>query len=236
MKTGIIIITYNLESRIFLLQMEAIRKFCKDDFEIQIVDNSSKPEMALDIEYHSQTLGLNYIRTAAASINGTDSHAFAANVAYSFYMNKYEYLFFIDHDCIPVKDFSVKEILGDNIMGGLGQGVTTPYFWAGCVMWNNGKIDKSLINFSPNHDLKIDTGGELRKVINTYGKEQCVFFDEEITQNPEFTESFYNFYCMIYKGTFMHFINSSNWNPTDNNQKRLSSLINIAKKRLYLHI
>lgn len=231
-KVGIVIITYNLDPRIFMMQIEAFKKFCKDDFDFEIVDNSSNPQMSRDIAYHASRYGLNYIRTSAASINGTDSHAFAANVAYQFHRNKYDYIFYIDHDCIPVKEFSVKDILTDKIMAGLGQGSTTPYFWAGCVMWNNKEIDKGLINFSPNHELKIDTGGELRKVIDTYGKEKCRFFDEIPTQNPDFTKGFYNFYCMIHERTFMHFVNSSNWNPTDKNMERLNSLLNIAKTKI----
>ncbi len=34
MKVGIIIICYNISPEIFILQINAIRKFCKDDFEI----------------------------------------------------------------------------------------------------------------------------------------------------------------------------------------------------------
>ena len=231
-KVGIVIVTYNLDARIFLLQIEGIKKFCKDDFEIRVIDNSSNPEMSRAIKYHAENLSLSYIRTSASSINGTDSHAFSANVSYSFVRNTYDYLFYLDHDCIPVKPFSIVEILKDKIMAGLGQGKEIPYFWAGCVMWNNKDIDRDLINFSPNHQFKIDTGGELWKVIDIYGKDKCTFFDEIPTQNPDFTEGFYNFYAMIHDGTFMHFINSSGWNPSEKQTERLNSLLNIAKQKI----
>ena len=229
-KVGIVIVTYNIPAEVFLLQIEAIRKFCKDDFEIVIIENSDNKQMSEDLKYHASVLGLQVIKTLASSGNGTESHAFAANTSYQILRDKYDHFFYIDHDCIPVKDFSVVEILTDKVMAGLGQGTWTKYFWAGCVMWDNRSIDRSLINFSPNTRLKIDTGGELRKVIDTYGEDKCVFFNELYKQNPNFTQGMYNYYAMLNNEMFMHFVNSSNWNPVENNKDRLNSLINIARE------
>src|SRR5687767_13518682 len=111
MTLGIVIITYNIPSDVFLLQVEAIRKFCKDNFVIEVVDNSCIPEMAESIRYHSSRLKLNYVKTFSGSQNGSESHSFAANFAYSKFRDSYDYLFFMDHDLIPVKPFSVIDIL-----------------------------------------------------------------------------------------------------------------------------
>lgn len=222
---GIVIITYNIPTDVFVLQLSCIKRFCKDWFEIIIVDNSSDKEKTQAIEYHSLKRRLKYIRTQTESV-GSDSHAFAANFAYNELRTNYDYFLFLDHDCIPVKEFSVEEILEDKVMAGLGQQKTKLYFWPGCVMWDNNTILRSLIDFSTNSKHGLDTGGELYKVIEEYGKERCVFFDEVYHENPAFRSPPYNFYAMLNKGVFLHFINGSGWNG--NSEERINSLINIT--------
>ena len=38
---GIVIITYNIPSEVFTLQIQAIQKYCMDEFTIEVFDNSS---------------------------------------------------------------------------------------------------------------------------------------------------------------------------------------------------
>ena len=183
---GVIIITYNLDSRIFLLQQEAIKKFCKDEYEVRIVDNSSDAEAAEAIRYHSENLGLSYIKTFAGGM-GSDSHSFAANLAY----NKYKYDFssfaFLDHDVVPFADFSVEKILGDKLMAGVAQNTKHTYFWPGLFLFNAQEIDRDIIDFNPSNQLGLDTGGCTYKAIEKYGKGKCIFFSEAYYQNPYFT-------------------------------------------------
>lgn len=226
---GIIIIAYN-NSSLIRKQHECINKFCKDSFEIIVIDNSSDTTIAKEINYHCEVLKITYIKTNASSVNGSSSHAFAANLSYLKLKDSFDYLFYLDHDCFPVKDFSVKEILGDKLFAGLGQGKLKKYFWPGCVMWNNSAIDKSLIDFSPNSEFKLDTGGNFYKAIDSY-PEALVFFNENHVQNPHFNKSFYNFYAMINDEMFMHFLNSSNWNGSAHNTERINSLINILNEK-----
>lgn len=230
MRLGIVIVTYNIDISVFFLQINAIRKYCKDDFDIEIVDNSSIPQCASSIRYHCDQLGLKYHKSNSIHGAGTESHAFAANFSYkNIFKDKYDYLFYIDHDCIPIKDFSIIKMLGEKIIGGLGQGDKTSYFWAGLVFWNNKEIDKNLVNFSPSHELGLDTGGMLYRAIDAYGKENCVFLGEEYWENQHIKDTDYNFYSILGE-TFMHFINSSNWNKQENNQERINSLINICNE------
>lgn len=230
MRVGIIIITYNIDINVFLLQIEAIRKYCRDHYTIEVVDNSSIKESSSGIAHQCGVHSIPYHKCYSSHGPGTESHAFAANFSYSrLFKHNYDYFLYIDHDCIPIQNFSVTAILKDKIIGGLGQGTTTPYFWAGMVFWNNNTIDKELIDFSPSHDLKIDTGGMLYKAIERYGKENCVFFSEEYYQNVDIKCDMYNFYSIL-GGIFMHFINASNWNKKENNQERINSLINICKQ------
>jgi hypothetical protein len=116
-------------------------------------------------------------------------------------------------------------------MAGLGQEKKKTYFWAGCVMWDNRAIEHSLIDFSTNQEFGLDTGGNLYKVIEQYGKDSCIFFDEQYYENPYFKKTFYNFYSTINKDMFMHFINSSGWNKISDNEERINSLLNILEQR-----
>lgn len=234
MKTGIVIITYNLDSRVLILQVEAIRKFCQDDFTIEIFDNSSDLEAAEGLRYHSSIMGagVNYRKTQSASQNGSDSHSFAANLSYHMLQDSYELFAYLDHDIIPVVPFSVKEILSGKTMAGVGQKGDKKYFWPGCLFWDNNLVDHSLIDFSTCHTHRLDTGGNLYKVIEKYGEENCIFFNEKYCQNPHFTDTRYGHYSMINDEMFMHFVNSSNWNPVDGNKDRISSLLNIAAEKI----
>lgn len=230
--TGIIIITYNIPTEVFLLQIAAIRKFCKDKlFEIHVVDNSSKDDIADGINYHAKRLELSYVRTKASSVNGSDSHSWAANFIYERLTGGYENFLFIDHDCIPIREFSVEAIMQECIIAGVGQEKSKTYFWPGCVMWNESILGPTgLIDFSPNSEFGLDTGGNLYKVIDAYGVENCIFFNEIYCQNPNY-KGRYNSYAMLNDEMFLHFINGSNWNKEKNNNERLNSLINIVKAK-----
>lgn len=232
MQVGIIIVSYNIPSEVFLLQVAAIRKFCKDDFAVEVVDNSDDAELASHIKYHAEQLGVNYCKTFADSKNGSDSHTWAANFAYQQFKDVYDFLLFIDHDCIPVVPFSIIEILsGGHVMAGLGQGQKKKYMWAGMVMLANERIDKSLVDFSTNAEFGLDTGGNLYKIVDAYGESSCIFFNESYHQNPYFKNPKYGYYAMINNCMFLHFVGASNWVGLSDHKERIASLINIAKEK-----
>lgn len=228
--TAIVIVTYNVPN-LLIRQVENIRMFCEDKHDIIVVDNSNNPEAIEAIRYHSQIMDVIYMKTNAANAYGSNSHAFACNVSYYKIKDHYDYIFYIDHDNFPVKKFSVKGILDGKMMAGLGQEKDRVYFWPGCFMWNNKLADRSIVNFSVSNELGLDTGGMLYKMIDRHGIDSCVFFDEQYCENPHFKEFPYNFYSLINNGMFMHFINSSNWNPTINNEDRINGLLNILSER-----
>lgn len=231
-KVGIVIITYN-NANLIVKQVECLNKFCKDDFDVIIIDNSTDKGVIDAIQYYNQTLKCEYYKTNAASKNGSSSHAFACNVAYNKLKDKYKYLFFLDHDNFLVKGFSIVDTLQDKVIAGLGQGGgKRDYFWAGCVMFDNSVINQSLVNFSPCSEYGLDTGGMLYKVIEDCGKEKCVFFNEAYHQNNQFTGTFYDFYSMLHDETFMHFINSSNWAKAEKNEERINTLLSILEHKI----
>lgn len=225
---GIVIIVYNIPVEVTILQIEAIRKFCKDKFEINIMDNSSDKDMSEGTSYHCNRLGVKYRRLKSESKDPSISHSFAANISYRI-LPKYEKYLYLDHDCIPVKEFSCEEILGDKIMCGLEQQKEKVYFWPGLLFWRKDKIDSNLIDFSTAPGL--DTGGALWKIIEKYGKENFVFIDEIYAQNIHFSGDSYGYYSLLLNETFVHFINGSAWNTVENNTSRINSLINIVKNK-----
>jgi len=229
---AIVIVTYNIADLI-TKQIECVRRFCKDvDYEIIVVDNSDDDVAAKAISYYISNLNVLYLKTHSSDHNDSKSHAFACNVSYLKYKDWYKLFFYMDHDLFPIKDFSVADILKEHAMAGLGQPKNKVYYWPGCVMWNNESTDNHLIDFSVNHELGLDTGGNLYKAIEAHGKEHCMFFDEKYYENPLYHESFYNFYATMNNDMFMHFINSSNWNPVVDNKGRVSSLLHILEGKL----
>lgn len=229
-KVAIIIVTYNVASLINK-QIELIRKYCKDEFDIVVVNNSDNSEVIDAIKYYTTQAGVAYIKTQSFQQGGSDSHVFACNTSYFKLRDSYDYFLYLDHDNFPIREFSIIDVLGDKIIAGLRQDKSKTYFWPGCVMWNNRTIDKDLIDFSVSHELGLDTGGNLYRVIEKYGIDACAFFDEKYYENAGFRQPPYNFYATINDDMFMHFINASNWNPTDANIERVNSLINILEER-----
>lgn len=231
--TAIIITCYN-ESRFIKRQWELIKRFHKEPVDIIIVDNSTGSEATEQIKYYNKEMGCIYLKTNASSKNGSESHAFSLNLSYHIYKNDYKYILYLDHDAFPTREFSIKEMIGDKIMVGMGQRKgDIEYFWAGCVMWNNEAIDRNLVNFACSHELGLDTGGLLYRVIEAYGKEKCSFLNERHVQNPNFNKSMYDFYAEINDGMFCHFIDGSNWNPEGalGHEERLNSLLNILEEK-----
>lgn len=229
MKVGIIIITYNLDSRIFLLQIDAIKRFCKDDFEIKVVDNSFEKEKAKAIKYHSEQNGVSYKRTKSGSRNSSDSHCFALKFAYDLFSDKFDLFIFLDHDCIPVQPFSVLEVLGIKLMAGVGQGITKKYLWVGCLFINATGLDKSSIDFNYSHEHGLDSGGNLYKIIEKYGEENFIFFDEVYCEIDGFTGK-HGYYALINDGMFCHWTNGSNWEGIERHDERMNALINITNE------
>lgn len=232
MKVGIVVITFNIHPEVFLLQVAALKKFCKDDFDILVIDNSSNADAAENIRYHSSVQHLSYTKTFAGGQGSSDSHSFASNFAYQKFKDEYDFFFFLDHDCIPVKDFSVIEILnGGHVAAGIGQDKKKKYPWPGCFMLANNAVDKDLVDFSTNSEFQLDTGGNLYLIIEEYGNESFKDFNESYHQNPGFVSKDYGFYSMINDEMFVHFVNGSNWNAKADYGNRINSLINVVKEK-----
>lgn len=226
--TAIVIVCYN-NPTLLVHQIACIRKFCLDAYDIVVVDNSTDWNAISGIKYHAELGNALYIKTNARSVGGSESHAFAANVSYLQLKDKYEYFLYLDHDCFPIKNFSIAHTLGECHIAGIGQQKERTYFWPGCVMF---KADEA-IDFSCNNTLHLDTGGNLYKMIDKYGLSSCIFFNEAYHENDQYNgDSMYNFYTTINNDMFMHFVAASNWHKSSDNDERVNSLLNILQNRI----
>lgn len=239
MKIAILIITYHIDPRILIGQIQNIKKFCQDaDYTIHFFDNSTDEDKAAGIKHHIIDQGCEYHRTISQTNDPSVSHSFAANFAFKTLKDRYEAIAFFDHDLIPVKPFSVQEILDGKVMAGVTQyqGNKVFYFWPGCLFFDNTRIDKDLVDFSPNNELGTDTGGQLYLLINKYGVENLSLIDETGCLNPLLeNHPTHYFYMMLYEGTFLHFLAASGWAGEQDHEKRINSLINIVNEKTQLY-
>lgn len=235
-KLAVVIIVFNI-SHLIEKQIQLVRKFCKDDHDIIVIDNSSNLQIASVIESKVKHAGVSYIKTSSPP-DFSQSHATACNLAYHSFKDVYKYLFLLDHDNFPITKFSVMDVMKDKVIGGVGQARgNILYYWPGCTMINNEFIDKALVDFSVNYDLGLDTGGNLYKIIEKHGTDKCVNFDQYDIPNP--ADKSYSFYNEITNPKsissefrFMHFINSSNWNKKERNEERVQSLLQILEQKV----
>ena len=202
---AIIVIQFNTPNNVSELQKQAIEKFCLDKYDLHIIDNSPNKLP------HNLT-------------NPTESHSWALNFAKQNISINYDYTLYLDHDCIPIVPFSVFQTLNNYNVAGLPQvNNNINYFWPGCFM-----VSKSVntdFNFDFSHELKLDTGGGTRIL---FENENCIYFSEKhLPINNQIT-GYYTFYSFI-NDTFIHFINTSNWNIQKDNDKRIDLLCNFVK-------
>ncbi len=222
MRTAVIIIAFN-DARLIRKQLELIDKFCFDSPDIIVFDNSNIER--INVAFKSNHI---YYKFPGYYLNPSDSHSTAANAAYKMFSPFYDKLLFLDHDCFPIKNFSIKTMLNGAHVSGLGQQKSKVYFWPGCVAFDVKQLNGFPVDFSTNQEHGLDTGGNLFHVFEKFGG---VCLNEQCVMNPYFTELPYNFYSTIFNGTFMHFTNASNWNKTPLNEHRIETLYNILDEK-----
>lgn len=231
---GIVIITFNTPS-FFTKQIELIQRFCTDDYEIIIVDNSDDKEKYDSIKYHAKRLGCKFRKVSSADGDASHSHSFAANFAYSDNRNYYKYLSFWDHDLFPTKPFSLREMIGDAHIMGLEQiRMKVKYLWPGFLTMTTDIeiIDPNKVDFTPRKidGVMTDTGGGMAPMLKNIADANKVLLPEIHKHNTTFKGKD-NFYAEI-AGHFVHFINGSNWKRAKKQQERINSLLNILETRI----
>lgn len=236
MRTAVIIVVFNTSDFIYR-QIELLRRFCTDEsFDIIVVDNSTNPLVVDKVREEAQVNGCRYLKTDTKA-DTSYSHAYAANTAYANFANDYDLIFYCDQDLFPVKQFSIKEITEGKSLSGIAQGKQignkfVTYLWPGALMINHSVLGdkKSILDFSP--EIGLDTGGRLYKIIESSPADHIGLFDEQPWKNPLFNKSHYDFYTMLYKETFMHFVCGSNWAGKEHHAERMQSLFLILAEKV----
>lgn len=236
MKAAVIIIAFNT-SDFLLKQIELLKRFCTDPcFDIIVIDNSTNELEANKLRDISSSNGCKYMKTTIGA-EPSYSHAYAANTSYSMYSNEYDLMFYCDQDLFPVKAFSIEDISRNKSLSGIAQGKEiggrfVTYLWPGALFINHEILQdkKSILDFNP--ETGLDTGGKLYKIIDSSSSDHIQHFDEQPWTNPYFDKNHYDFYSMIYKETFMHFICGSNWANKDNHSERIESLFRILSEKI----
>lgn len=229
-EVAIVVVAFN-DERLIKKQIECINLFCKDCFEIIIVDNSEVESVSDKIKTLCEDKECVYIKTNSLDRDFSISHSSACNSAYTQLKNNYDYFLFLDHDNFPIQKFSVKKMLGSCVIGGLPQFRSKYiYFWAGFVMFNNKYIIRQLIDFSINRELGLDTGGNLYKLLSL-DNIPYIYFDEVHKEIPDYIGE-NNTYALIASGVFQHNIKSSNWNKSPDHEKRINKLYEILEQNI----
>ncbi len=222
MRAAVIIIAFN-DARLIAKQLQLIDKFCAEKPDIIVFDNSNISSVRIPLKENHIYYGF-----SGYYLNPSDSHSTAANEAYRVFSPYYDKLLFLDHDCFPIKYFSITGMLNGSVISGLGQQKSKVYFWPGCVAFDVKQLNGFSVDFSTNQELGLDTGGNLFHVFDKY---LGVCLNEKSYPNPYFQDELYNFYNTIYNDTFMHFTNASNWNKNPLNDQRLETLYRILEEK-----
>jgi glycosyltransferase involved in cell wall biosynthesis len=226
-KTGIVTVTFNI-SKLLEYQVRSINKFCKDKYEFIVFDNSNNQDEIIKIKSICDNNKIRLIKTdfnlTNSHNNPSNNHGLALNYAHNILKNEFDFLFFIDHDLFPIKDFSIEEILWDNIMAGHKQTIlNNTYIWPGCLMMT--RLNETF-DFTPQGSL--DTGGGLTNFINN-NLNKILFIKHKHEPINVGLNNYYmhEFYDDLLEGTFMHFIKSSNWCNVD------ESIFNLRQNYLF---
>ena len=240
---AIIIIVFNLDK--FIGKQITLFRYMnihRSNTDIIVVNNSTDDVMRKSILSKCKTQMDYYIETACTDGDNSFSHAFALNTAFQKFKDSYERIFFVDHDIFPLNAFSIMVETENIKAAGVEQvrekdGFRVKYFFPGCLMLNMLKVDKSIIDFTPDGQLGVDTGGKLYPIIHNSKEHEYAFFNEVHHQNSQINKNQYNFYSIIttpHESKFMHFINASNWakNDEQDHDERLESLNNILNRKI----
>ena len=154
-KIFIIVVAFN-EPELILLQWNFMKKFCKDDYEYFVIDNSNESDSAENIFSFCKKNKINYIRLPKnPGYDGSISHGLALNWTYNNLIKIFHPISFgiMDSDFFPTKSFSIKPYLEINNEWGIVTNrrffklFTVWYLWVGCAFFKSEKFRNKDPNF-----------------------------------------------------------------------------------------
>lgn len=219
-------------------QAKTFKKFLKEDFNLNIVDNSNN-NTSDEIENLCFKNQLKYIRINNNPFHGNPSFSHSHAVQYIFenhvIKNNDEMVIITEFDVFLIKYFSLRNYLLDYDIAGIHQKRGSfSYLHPGLIIMDNKRLpNKHEINFSPVtiDNTGLDTGGGLTFYLNKYKLKikYIIFFSDNYSNkykhlrginyhefNPSIfgqLESKYRKQYMMesFENIFLHFRGGSNW-------------------------
>lgn len=169
-KLFVLAVAFN-EPELIAFHHRALEKFCRDEFEYFIIDNSNRQTASEAIRKFCTENRVNYVRLPKnPGLDGSMSHGFALNWAYHNLIMRFRPRWFgiMDSDLFPTKPFAVGPYLKKNDEWGViteRRPITHLwrsiwYLWAGCAFFRFERFRGTEPDFLP--AWGVDTGGKIR--------------------------------------------------------------------------
>jgi hypothetical protein len=220
--------THYMKPEFIALQKKQFEKYCRDDYELVILNNGKDPEMSRIISDTSRQLDLRCIefnRPSDIPSFCSHSHIVCLDNLLANHLKKEHndnLTVIMDNDVFPFKDFSFFDILNGKKVGGMYQqrnynGVEHEYLAAILTMFYNN-IDMTDFVF---HAGVGDTGAGTRVLLKRYETEfvkhtaavdiekDCIFTRNK---DPHPYESRYR--SQFLHDCFIHYYRGSNWSES----------------------
>ena len=248
----IITIAYN-HVKLIEKQIELVKRFGRDDdYRHVIVDNSPKRRVRKQIKQICAREGVDYV-CVPRYIDKLISHKLFGNglshgaaINWMFYhvlkYNQPESFALLDHDVLPLKDFSLRELLHSRDFYGVerNKGIGW-YLWPGWSIFRYNIVEKCKPNFLPEFvdGTYLDSGGgNYERLYSKYSLD-TISFPKVVTKRVRKTEGLsrndeiYHGDCLQYIGhTWLHIINGSNCAHIPGKEKYVEYVLNNLE-RLY---
>lgn len=192
----VLIFTYSYNRADFIeIQHRTFEKFLKDDYEFVVFNDAKDPVCFNEIHQTCSRLGIPCLDMPQhLHLNQAPSHRNAAIVNYSLKKLGFAYdgiVVLLDSDMFLVKDFSVREYLGENPLSGLYQmrskgDYIIDYLWVGIVFLDMSQLpNKEILDFSPGtiQGTGVDTGGYTHHYLSQHRDLPIKFMNMQYTQH-----------------------------------------------------
>ena len=223
-RVKVYIVSYN-KPEFISVQANGFKKYCKDDYELIIVNNGIDPTYAGKIDIECAVNNLNSIKVPKTCTNEycSQSHTqaleYVLNIAmrtdYSEGINV-----IMDNDVFPFREFSFEKLMNGNLLGGMYQQRDEHDYISAIFLMMDRGLDLSDFSFYGGIG---DTGAAVQFLMRKYR-----IVPEYIPHTAQIDiESDYIFTCendIPYKenyrsqfiaGAFFHYYRGSNWSESD---------------------
>lgn len=241
----VMIVAWN-EENLIRKQIELTRKHLKDeDWQLVIVDNSSKTEKRKLIQQVCKEEQITYL-PVPRWINSLAchrlffygmSHGAALNWMFYHYLQfvKPKYFALIDHDCLPGRDFNLTEAIGNKDFYGVDRLKDNSwYLWPGFAIYRYNIVEKSKPNFLPIYidRMYLDAGGaNYLQLYQHYQREELKFAEVQTvriqkTKNIQSANDIYHTDCIQrIDNAWIHIINGSNYAKLKGKEKMVKRVL-----------